>query len=312
VGGLEAAVERSSYSRRVTLDGTRGDVLRLEDGRALAYAEWGKREGRRVFFLQGTPGGRLTQWWEEESLAARDIHLVTVDRPGIGRSDAKPGRSVADWAADLEQLARHLGPARFAVVGFSSGGPYAVACAAQLADRVSAVALVSPLGRADMPGVIDDMATVRYMRLARRSPRMMGLIYSVVARKGRKDPDAAHERFFRGASRVDRAVVDRPEVKSRWMPAFVEAAHGGGRGLAEDMRVVQRPWGFEPADVRMPVRLWHGRRDRIAPPSHAERWIEELPNCRAVWFDDEGHFLIQDHMDEILEAVLTPSDSPDD
>jgi pimeloyl-ACP methyl ester carboxylesterase len=286
------------------LDGTPGETIRLRDGRALAYAEWGTPGGQPVVFLQGIPGGRLTQWWDDELPAARGVRLLTVDRPGIGRSDRQPGRRVGDWAADVEELADDLGIDRFGVIGFSAGAPYAVACGSRLRDRVTAIALVSPLGRADVPGVVDDMATARFMRLARRAPRVMGLIYAVVARQGRKDPDAAHERFFRDASRVDRAVVDRPEVKSRWMPAFVEAAHAGGRGLAEDMRVVQRAWGFDPADVHIPVHLWHGRLDRVAPPSHAEQWIEVLDDCRPVWSDDEGHFLIQDHFEEVLGAIV--------
>lgn len=288
----------------MTLDGTPGKMIRLKDGRMLAYAEWGTPGAQPVFFLQGIPGGRLTQWWDDALPAARDIHLVTVDRPGIGRSDRKPGRSVADWASDHQELADHLGLDRFAVIGFSAGAPYALACGCRLSERVTAIGLVSALGRADLPGGIDEMATARFMRLARRAPRAMGLIYTEIARRGRKDPDAAHDRFFRDASRVDRAVLDRPEVKSRWMPAFGEAAHRGGRGLAEDMRAVQRPWGFDPADVRVPVHLWHGRRDQIAPPNHAEQWIEVLPDCRPVWCDNEGHFLIQDHFDEVLDAIV--------
>jgi pimeloyl-ACP methyl ester carboxylesterase len=288
---------------KVTLDGASRETIRLVDGRALAYADWGQPGGHPVFFFQGNPGGRLTRWWDEALLAARNVRLLTIDRPGIGHSDRKQGRSVADWAGDLAQLADHLGLERFPIVAFSAGGPYALACACRSPDRVGTVALVSALGRADLPGVADEMATVRFMKLARRSPRAMGLIYSYVARKGRRDPDAAHERFFRDSARVDRAVLDRPEVRSSWMPALVEAAHAGGRGLAEDMRVVQQPWGFDPADVPVPVHLWHGRRDRIVPPSHAERWIELLPDCRARWFEGEGHFLIQDHFDEILDAV---------
>lgn len=287
----------------MTLDSTPGETICLVDGRALAYTEWGPPGGRPVFFFQGNPGGRLTRWWDDALLASHDSRLLTVDRPGIGRSDRKRGRSVAHWAGDLAQLADYLGLERFPIVAFSGGAPYALACACRSPDRVSAVALVSPLGRADLPGVADEMATARFMKLARRSPLAMGLIYSYIARKARRDPDAAHERFFRDSARVDRAVLDRPEVKSSWMPALVEAAHTGGRGLAEDMRVVQRPWGLDPADVRVPVRLWHGRRDRIVPPSHAERWVELLPDCRATWYEGEGHFLIQDHFDEILDAV---------
>lgn len=287
----------------MTLNGTPGETIRLHDGRQLAFAEWGEPQGRPVFFLQGNPGGRLTRWWDDALPTARGARLITVDRPGIGRSDRKPGRSVADWPDDLKELAARLGLDRFAVIGFSAGGPYALACACRLRERVSAIALVSAMGRGDLPGVVDEMATARFQRLARRSPRAMGFIYTVIARMGRRDPDAAHERFFRDASKVDRAVLDRPEVKTRWMPAFVEAAHAGGRGLAEDMHVVQRPWGFDPTDVAIPVFLWQGRRDRIVPPSHAERWIEVLSDCRPVWCDDEGHFLIQDHFEEILDKT---------
>src|SRR5687767_2767990 len=165
---------------------TPGDEIRLDDGRSLAYAEWGARRGQPVFFFQGTPGGRLTRWWDDALPAACDVRLITVDRPGIGRSHYKRGRSVVDWADDLMQLADHLELERFPVVAFSSGGPYALACASRAPDRVSAVALASPLGRADLPGVVDEMSTAKFQKLARRSPRLMGLIYSYIARAGRK------------------------------------------------------------------------------------------------------------------------------
>lgn len=287
----------------MAVDGREGELLSLSDGRALAYAEWGAPDGRPVVFLQGIPGGRLNRWWDDELPSDRGIRLITVDRPGIGRSDFKRGRSVGDWPADAEQLADHLRLERFPLIGFSAGGPYALAAAARLQDRVSAVGLVSALGRTDMTGVVDEMATARYFKLAGRSPAVMGLIYAAVARQARKDPDAAHKRFFARSSRIDRAVLDRPEVKARWMPAFIDAAQGRGRGLGEDMRVVQRPWGFDPADVRLPVHLWHGDADRIVPRNHAEHWTQALPDCQPHWCPGEGHFLIQDHGEEILDTV---------
>ena len=95
---------------------------RLNDGRVLAFAEWGEPQGRPVLFFHGTPGGRLTQWWDDRLPGDKGVRLVTVDRPGIGGSDPARGRSVADWAQDIGQLADHLGLDRLAVVGFSSGG----------------------------------------------------------------------------------------------------------------------------------------------------------------------------------------------
>jgi len=73
--------------------------------------------------------------------------------------------------------------------------------------------------------------------------------------------------------------------------------------VADDMQAVLNPWGFEPTEIRLPVHLIHGRRDTVAPPAHAEHWIETLETARPVWIEDAGHFLIEDHVEEILDAV---------
>lgn len=93
-------------------------------------------------------------------------------------------------------------------------------------------------------------------------------------------------------------------ISPRLQLAYIEAtSSGGGRGLAEDMRVVLAPWGFDPAEIAAPVFVFHGRRDAIAPPTHAEYWIQTLPNAHPVWFEDAGHFLIERHAEEILDRV---------
>src|SRR4051812_15550026 len=130
-------------------EGAAGQVLRLRDGRELAYAEWGLLDGAPVFFFHGSPGGRLTRYGDDPLYRERGIRLITADRPGIGRSSPMPGRSVVDWAGDVEELADHLGLERFAMVSFSAGSPYGLACMARLRSRVSGGALVSPAGRLD-------------------------------------------------------------------------------------------------------------------------------------------------------------------
>jgi pimeloyl-ACP methyl ester carboxylesterase len=112
------------------------------DGRNLAYCVWGDPNGRPMFLFHGSPGSRVfapNPFTTEES----GIQLITVDRPGYGRSDRQPGRQMRDWTADVEALAGSLGIQEFSVMGHSSGGPYALACAFALPDRVKHVALVS-------------------------------------------------------------------------------------------------------------------------------------------------------------------------
>lgn len=280
----------------------RAGAIRLRDGRALAYAEWGPIDGRPVLHFHGVPDGRLG-WAGGPACWDRGVRLIAADRPGVGGSDPKRGRSVADWPADVEELAEQLELDRFAVSGWSAGGAYALACAHELRPRVDAVALVSGAGRLDLPGFVEQMSTATAWRLAARVPSAMTFAYSALARLARRRPGAAQKVLFSGASKVDRAVIDRPGVGPRLMAAYVDATQSGGRGPTEDMQAVLSPWGFDPAEIHLPVHLFHGRRDTVAPPAHTEYWIETLEAARPVWIGDAGHLLIEDHVGEILDAL---------
>jgi pimeloyl-ACP methyl ester carboxylesterase len=281
----------------------RAGVTRLRDGRALAYAEWGPVDGRPVLHFHGVPDGRFS-WGGGSICEDRGVRMITVDRPGVGGSDPKPGRSVANWPADVEELAKRLELDRFAVSGWSAGGAYALACAHELQPRIDAVALVSGAGRLDLPGFVEQMSTASAWRLAARAPSAMTLAYSCLARLARRSPGAAQKILFSGLPKVDRAVIDCPDVGPRLLSAYVEATRPGGRGLTEDMQAVLNPWGFDPAEIHLPVHMVYGRRDTVAPPTHAEYWIETLEAANPVWVEDAGHFLIEGHVGKVLDALV--------
>ena len=222
----------------------RAEVIRLRDGRALAYAEWGPADGQPVLHCHGVPDGRFS-WGAGSVCEDRGVRLIALDRPGVGGSDPKPERSVADWPADVDELAEQLHLDRFAVSGWSAGGAYALACAHQLQPRVDAVALISGAGRLDLPGFVEQMSTAAAWRLAARAPLAMTLAYSALGRGARRRPRIARKALFSGAPEADRAVLDRPGVGARMMSAYVEATRRGGRGLTEDMRTLLRPWDFD-------------------------------------------------------------------
>src|SRR6476469_7158295 len=115
----------------------RDTSIRLPDGRALAYAEWGDLLGRPVFLFHGMPGSRLF-FPDPQTAAEGGVRAITVDRPGMGGSDPQPGHVVADWPADVVELAGVLGLERFGVAGWSAGTPYAFACAALIPERLTA------------------------------------------------------------------------------------------------------------------------------------------------------------------------------
>ncbi len=298
---MPGASMASSSLRRMVRD-ARAGATRLRDGRALAFAEWGPVEGRPVLHFHGVPDGRFS-WGGGSGCVERGIRLITVDRPGIGGSDPKPDRSVAEWPADVEELAEKLELDRFAVSGWSAGGAYALACAAELGRRIDAVALVGASGRLDLPGFVGQMSTAAAWRLAKHVPSAMTFTYFALAQLARRSPWAAQKVIAAGASKADRAVISRPDSGLRLVSAYVEASRPGGRGLTEDMQAMLSPWGFDPSEIELPVHLVHGKRDTVAPPAHAKYWIETLADARIVWIADAGHFLIEDHVEDVLDTL---------
>jgi pimeloyl-ACP methyl ester carboxylesterase len=112
------------------------------DGRSLTYTNLGAFSSPLIMYFHGAPTSRLDLVPFEDALAALDVRVVSADRPGYGGSSPQAGRGLEDWPTDVAALADHLGVERFAVMGWSSGGPYAVACAALLPGRVASAGVV--------------------------------------------------------------------------------------------------------------------------------------------------------------------------
>lgn len=255
--------------------------VRLRDGRDLAWAEWGAPTGRPVVYLHGFPGSRLEPALCQETAAARGLRLVAPDRPGFGRSDPKPGRTLLDFADDVAELADALGLERFGVMGFSGGGPYAAACAFRLPGRLSGVALVGGLGPVDGPGASRGMVPMnRFLfEVARRLPWLVGPVMALTVRLVRRDPERAFERARKSLPEPDVRALARPEVHTRTVRATVEALRAGARPATQEAKLYARPWGFALEDVGVPLHLFHGERDRSVPPHHARRQAAAYPHC---------------------------------
>lgn len=133
------------------------NTLKLPDGRQLAYELFSGAKGRPVVFHHGTGDSRLARHPDDRLITEAGVRLITVDRPGYGGSTPRLGRTLLDWVPDVVQLADHLGLERFAVVGWSGGGPHALAVAHELGDRISNVVLASSMGPFTAPGALNTV-----------------------------------------------------------------------------------------------------------------------------------------------------------
>ena len=273
----------------------REGVAKARDGRTLAFVERGAEDGAPVLACHGTPGSRLTRHPDPQLYERHGVRMVVYDRPGYGRSEPQPGRSVADAAEDIGALADHLGFERFAVVGGSGGAPHALACGALLGDRIVRVgALVTP-APSDSPDFdfLTDLAdiNVKEFSAAMEGPAAIEAYLRPFADELLRDPDAVIDEIAAELPEVDRAIVSRHDVRAILRESFAEGVRQGVRGWADDDLAFAKPWGFEPEDVEAEVRLWQGELDVLAPRSHGEYVSSRLPNARFELLVGGGHFL---------------------
>jgi pimeloyl-ACP methyl ester carboxylesterase len=287
----------------------RDAAIVLPDGRRLAFTEWGAPDGRPVFSCHGRPGSRL--WCpDEEATAEAGVRLVIPDRPGIGRSDPLEGRTLADWPRDVIALADALGLATFGVIGVSGGGTYGLACAALIPDRLTAVADVSSgistLDWAQAPDVVEGWpARVRARFELARTDRFAAaqLAAAQWTDEIQFDLDPAVAREELESVDADRWFFDDPTRAAALDEEIREYARQGADGLKWDLMDFVQPWGFELADIRVPVSIWHGAQDTLVTQDDVDTEAQLIPTARVVVWQDSGHLGVAKHWRDILEAV---------
>jgi pimeloyl-ACP methyl ester carboxylesterase len=282
-------------------------TLTLRDGRRLAYADYGDPQGRPVVFLHGWGDSRLTRHPDDQLTAAAGVRLLTVDRPGVGASDYQPRRTLLRWPDDLRQLADQLGLDRFALLGHSGGGPFALASAWALPERLTAVGVACGFAPVDRPGGTAGLRPEmrRAVPLLRRFPWLARPLLASLPKQYRQDPEQAFEKQFgHGLPASDRAVLAQPAVHANLLAGAVEALRPGAKGLAQELPLfLGRPWSFRPEEIRVPVSLWYGEADTLVPV-HMGRYLARIiPTSQLTVYPDEGHTLHLTHWADILRTL---------
>ena len=292
-------------------------ALELRDGRSIGIAEFGVPDGKTIFWFHGTPGGRRQVPPLARLIALEcGVRLIGVERPGVGRSTPYLHDCVGDYAGDIEQLADRLNVDRFGVVGLSGGGPYVLACAHELPERVVAGAVLGGVA----PAVGDDAATggaiqvVRRMRLPLQlMARPAGYAFWALIYALRPLASPAFDLFIGSMPEGDQKVMNRPEMKAMFIDDLLHASRLQLHAPLFDMILFSRPWGFSLRDIRVPVRFWHGDADAMVPLAHGEHQAMLVPDSDLRVRSREGHMGSLDAADEIIETILglwTRADEP--
>lgn len=285
-------------------------VFQSETGRKIGYAEYGVKEGRPVFYFHGYPGSRLEAGLMEDQWERHQIHLISVDRPGIGLSDYQPRRTILDQPDDVQELATHLGLSRYGVLGVSGGGPYALACAYKIpSEQMVGCAVVSGSGPyyLTQEGIGKRERTM--LSIAKNVPLAFRfLLWLQLGRNVKREEwwEKKYAGLTAGVPEQDERILNEPKVKENIKAKTVEAFKQGSRGLVHDFVLYSKNWGFKLNEIptEMSLSLYHGELDKNVPISIARIISEQIPHCEVNFYPDEAHLSVfMNRFDEIIRSV---------
>ncbi|AKS32903.1 hydrolase [Mycolicibacterium goodii] len=276
--------------------------------RALAYREVGDPHGHVVLHNHGGPSSRLEVDLFDSAARAKGLRFIGIDRPGIGESDSQSGRTFRGWAEDLVAMADSLGAHRFAVLGWSEGGPWALAGAAYLdPDRL---VHVSTIGGGSY-GTFGPNWAARYLNRADAIGGSLAvhfrpgfrLMYALLGLSATRFGGSYRRAVLKSVSAADRTVLADDAVMTRFLATSRECFRQGSGGLVVDATLLYEAWPFDVRDVTRPVHFWQGTDDTLVPEVINRTVADAMPG--AVWHPVEGggHFIAVSHADEILALV---------
>jgi pimeloyl-ACP methyl ester carboxylesterase len=293
-------------------------TVSTNDGRTLEVLTAGRPDRRAWLWIPGMPSAAVS-FPRLEALAERlDLHLVTWSRPGYGGSPPRPvpahGRRIADDVPDIGAVLDAVGVDRFVAVGWSGGGPRALACAALLPGRCDAAATLAGVAPFGAPG-LDWTAGMAPGNVADFE----------VASGHPEDYAAFQEKEFL-------PLVDlRADQMAEGMAGFLtptdaaaftgdvtewltESTHRAGAqgvaGVHDDGLAIVAPWGFDVRTISVPTAVWAGGQDVMVPLAHG-RWLaEHIPGTVPHLIEAEGHITLLHRLDEVLAELLRFADAP--
>lgn len=278
--------------------------IKLKDGRTLGYAEYGDPAGIPVFYFHGGMSSRYDIAFGDKRFRERGVKLIAPDRPGIGNSSSKKGRSLFDWADDVGQLAESLSIDSARLFGWSAAGPYVLICLHKMPELFTTGATIGIAPPFDGPASIMELGLLLDRMLVRCPKAYQPFLARAIGLSAKMPPAMMKKQLLKEVgSKIDRDIV--AALSDRDATYFVyESIKQGGASTIEDYDPVRMDWGF-PLDKFGPeFAIFHGADDRICYVNNAHRLHKLMPQAKLNIVDGQGHFLLHQKLDLVLDHLL--------
>jgi pimeloyl-ACP methyl ester carboxylesterase len=287
----------------------REETFIRSNGDRVAFTEYGDAEGEPVIFCHGWPSSRMMAELTEDVARELRVRIISPDRPGIAGSTFVRGRKLLDWLPLVSELADFLQIEKFRLLAISGGAPYAYAAAWAMPERVRAIAVVSGVPHiAELKDHAGLLALYRWLlRAHAKLPPGLARIGFRAARPflSLRPPRRSRSFLLRLLQPCDADCLRDERAFEACFESQRRAWETSAEGVLSDAEIYAKPWGFSLAEIRVPVRLWHGDSDRTFSAALATATAAQIPNCKLRIIDDAGHYSTPiRHMREILADLL--------
>jgi pimeloyl-ACP methyl ester carboxylesterase len=259
--------------------------------------------------MHGTPGARRQIPLEAREYAdRRGVRIIGIDRPGIGSSTPYLYPDILDWTQDLELFLETLAIDTVRLIGLSGGAPYALAAGAAMPDRVHGIGILGGVAPTRGPDAADGGPIQLAVHLApvitlARVP--LGVTLTQAIRVVKPLAGRALDLYAAVQPPGDKNLLSRPEFKAMFLDDLLNGSRFQTSAPLADLILFTRDWGFEAADVRVPVRWWHGDADHIVPFRHGQHMVDRLPDATMTVVHGESHLgglgIAEDVIDTLLD-----------
>lgn len=282
--------------------------LTLSNGSTVALSEYGDPHGAPVFFCHGWPSSRTMAELAHDAACELGARIISPDRPGIRDSAFQSNRRLLDWPLLLNEIADRMGIDRFWILAISGGAPYAYASGWMTPERVKKVAVVSGAPPLDELSDYGGLLPIHRRMLQLRSwrPSLLKLLF-YLARPlvAMRMPIRLRPLLLKFLQPCDAIVLRESRAFEVCFESARQAWRSSANGVMSDAEIYATPWGFPLEEVRVPIALWHGTKDRTFAPWLAKDVAKRLPNCQFHLIEGAGHYSLPiRYIREIMADLL--------
>lgn len=281
-------------------------MIRLSSGRTISWAEYGDPEGRPVVLCHALTGCRLSVPSNEKQLKKYRLRLIVPDRAGYGFSTPASTDIEHQWLEDMRLFLPAIGASNCTLIGHANGGAHAIKWAILLPEMVNRLCLVSSIVPLLQEDDMQDILPIKRMLFKLVSNNRVAAkgFLKLAFKAGIKKPTGYMELFQDNIPYLDREMIDDPEIMQLLLNGFAETTRQGVEHMVDELLYIAESWRLDPKDIRCPVSIWHGRKDKHAPIALMQKFSKTLPENPAThWVKNSGHYMLFYRWSDIIKDI---------